>query len=134
MKIEFALSMSFTRLLLVLAVLAAGYWLVTRAGLVGETHDVAPASQSPIERAREGARKTEARNAQTEAASRDVDAAVSGGSVTEGMTPEQVRALLGSPDAVESAATETGVAREKWMYRKVGKTVVFENGVAVRID
>ena len=126
--------MSFTRLLLVLVVLAAGYWLLTRVGLVGETHDVAPASQSPIERAREAARRSAAHNAQTESASRDADAVVSAAAVTENMSREQVRALLGPPDAVDAEVTDSGASREKWTYRTARKTVIFENGVAVRID
>lgn len=50
------------------------------------------------------------------------------------MTPEQVRALLGPPDSVDSETSETGVAREKWTYRSVGKTVVFENGIVARVE
>jgi hypothetical protein len=50
------------------------------------------------------------------------------------MTPEQVRAILGAPDSVDSETTESGVARERWTYRSVGKTVVFENVIAVRIE
>ncbi len=49
------------------------------------------------------------------------------------MTPDQVRALLGSPDDVSTETTGSGVARETWTYRSVGKTVVFENGVAVSV-
>ena len=49
--------------------------------------------------------------------------------VTENMTPDQVRALLGAPDEV----TSDGRAREVWTYRSVGKTVTFENGVATSV-
>ena len=44
------------------------------------------------------------------------------------MTPDQVRALLGAPDDVSSEG-----GREVWTYRNVGKTVVFENGVATSV-
>jgi hypothetical protein len=50
------------------------------------------------------------------------------------MTTDQVRALIGPPDSVESETGENGVARERWTYRQVGKTVVFENGVVVRVE
>ncbi len=128
--------MSFPRLLLVLVVLAAGYWLVTKAGLVGEKHDLAPATQSPLERARAAARTSDARNAQAEAAAAGaLDSAPSGGNaVSENMTPDQVRSLLGAPDSVDSSTTDTGVAIEKWTYRSVGKTVVFENGIVARVE
>jgi hypothetical protein len=91
-------------------------------------------SRPPIERARAAARASGAQNAQLETAAREAEAPASGGSVSENMTPEQVRALLGPPDAVDSETTETGVARERWTYRSVGKTVVFENGIVVRVD
>lgn len=54
--------------------------------------------------------------------------------VTENMTPDQVRALLGAPDEVTSETTDSGVTRERWIYRSAGKTVVFENGVATSVQ
>ena len=56
------------------------------------------------------------------------------GAVTENMTPEQVRALLGPPDDVSSEESASGASRERWTYRKAGKSVVFENGVAIRVE
>jgi hypothetical protein len=50
------------------------------------------------------------------------------------MTTEQVRALLGPPDDVAADTTDSGAPREKWTYRREGKTVVFENGIVVRIE
>ena len=56
------------------------------------------------------------------------------GSVSENMTPDQVRALLGTPDDVADRDDWRPAARrETWTYRSVGKTVVFENGVAVSV-
>ena len=55
------------------------------------------------------------------------------GTVSENMTPDQVRALLGTPDDVATETTSAGGTRETWTYRNVGKTVVFENGVAVSV-
>ena len=49
------------------------------------------------------------------------------------MTPDQVRALIGPPDDVQTETTDSGVRRETWTYRNVGKTVVFENGVATSV-
>ena len=49
------------------------------------------------------------------------------------MTPDQVRTLLGPPDEVETTTADNGRTQETWVYRRVGKTVVFENGVAVSI-
>jgi hypothetical protein len=45
-----------------------------------------------------------------------------------------VRALLGAPDEITSDSSPTGAPRETWLYRSVGKKVVFENGVAVSVE
>jgi len=121
------------RLLLALLVLAAGLWLVQTQHLFGPAADPG-AAMAPADRARAAARASAAQNAQTEAASRSLDGQAPGGAVTENMTPEQVRALLGPPDAVESETTDSGATREKWTYRTAGKTVIFENGIVVRIE
>ena len=124
--------MSLGRLLLVFLVLAGGLWLARTQHLFGPAAD--PAAAAPADRARAAARASAARNAQTEAASRSIDAPAPAGAVTENMTPEQVRALLGPPDSVASETSESGAGREKWTYRNPGKTVVFENGVVIRIE
>jgi hypothetical protein len=126
--------MSFGRILLALAVLAAGLWIVQSQHLIGPA---APDGEraAPIDRARTAARAGEARNGQTEAAVRALDSQPSGGrAVSENMTPDEVRSLLGPPDAMESATTEIGVTIEKWTYRQAGKTVVFENGIVARVE
>ncbi len=125
--------MSTGRLLLLLLVAGAGLWIV-RSALLPNTSTPEAGSRAPIERARAAARATGAQNTQLEAAAREAEAPVPGGSVSENMTPDQVRALLGSPDSVDSETSETGVAREKWTYRNVGKTVVFENGIVVSVE
>ena len=126
--------MSLGRLLLVLLVLAGGFWLVRTQHLFGPAADVAgDGAAAPIDRARAAARASARREAQTEAAKQSLDSAPAG-AVSENMTPEQVRALLGPPDSVDSETSDSGVTREKWTYRSVGKTVVFENGVVARIE
>ena len=126
--------MSFGRLLLALVVLAAGLWIVQSQHLFGPATPGAEHA-APVDRARAAARASEARNARTEAATDALDSQPSGGNaVSENMTPEQVRALLGPPDAMDSVTTELGVLVEKWTYRQAGKTVVFENGIVARIE
>lgn len=125
--------MGFVRLLLALLVLALGYWLVTKSGFLhrpegsGET-------QAPVERARAVARQSAERSAQTQGAQREADAPVAPGTVSENMTPDQVRSLLGSPSEVRTETTDTGSRRERWTYAMVGKTVVFENGIVVSVE
>jgi hypothetical protein len=71
------------------------------------------------------------RNVQTDSVGREADSPA--GTVTENMTPDQVRALLGPPTEVQTGTTDSGAPRETWVYRNVGKTVVFENGIAVSV-
>ena len=125
--------MSAGRILLLLIVVAVTAWLVRSSPLL-KPASPEPGSASPIQRARTAAAASSARASQTDAAGRAVDSPPAGGSITENMTPEQVRAVLGAPDSVDSETTESGVARERWTYRSAGKTVVFENGIAVRIE
>ena len=125
------------RLLLVLVIVALAWWLWTRSGLFGSRPETGDAGrEAPIERARTAAAASSGRAAETGAAQREADAPAGfgGGSVSENMTPDQVRSLLGSPDETSTETTETGAPREKWTYRSVGKTVVFENGVVARIE
>ena len=123
------------RLLLILLVLGGGLWLAKTQHLFGPPASPAggDGTPAPTDRARAAARASAAREAQTEAATQNVEAPATG-RVSENMTPEQVRALLGPPDSVDSETTDSGVSREKWTYRSVGKTVVFENGIVARIE
>jgi hypothetical protein len=126
--------MSIGRVLLALAVLAAGLWIVQSQHLFGPAKPGAE-QRAPIDRARAAARASAAQEARTEAATSALDSRPSGGNaVSENMTTEQVRALLGPPDAVDSATTELGTTVEKWTYRAASKTVVFENGIVARVE
>jgi len=129
--------MSAGRILGLLIAVAVVAWLVRSQGILLTSSGSREAGTSaPMDKARAAARATNARSAQTEAASRSLESPTgeAGGSVSENMTPEQVRALLGPPDSVDSATGEDGVARERWTYKQVGKTVVFENGIVVRVE
>ncbi len=116
------------RLLLLLVAAGVVWYLVKHSGVSAAAGGGATAG--PIDRARAAASASDARNSAREAAGRDADGA---GSVTENMTPDQVRALLGPPDETSTETLPSGAARETWTYRSFGKTVVFENGVAVSV-
>jgi hypothetical protein len=112
------------RLVLTLAGVAAILWAIqNRDSLLSRIH-------APQAAAASAARSDTA----LAEASREADKAQGGGGVTENMTPDQVRALLGTPDSIEPSTTDAGKSREKWIYRQAGKAVVFENGVAVSIE
>ncbi len=125
--------MSLGRLLVVALLLALGWWLLTRSGILSSRSGAEP-STAPVDRARTAAAASSGRAAETGAAQREADAVVPSGGVSEDMTPEQVQSLLGPPDETLRETTETGAPRLKWLYRSVGKTVVFENGVVVRVE
>ena len=118
------------RLLLFLIVAGIGCYLykqrVVTSGAAGHPQG------NPVERARAAAGASDARTSAGDAVAREADQPA-GGAVSENMTPDQVRALLGAPDDVQREALESGASRETWTYRNAGKTVVFENGVAVSV-
>ena len=126
--------MSAGRILGLLIAVAIAVWLVRSSGFFDHPAPETGIS-TPVEKARAAARASDTRSVQAEAASHDADSrAAGGGSVSENMTPEQVRALLGAPDSVDSETAGDGIARERWTYRQAGKTVVFENGIVVRVE
>ncbi|HET7453174.1 MAG TPA: hypothetical protein VFL12_10560 [Thermoanaerobaculia bacterium] len=118
--------MRLSRLIFWIVVLAGAAWLFTHRQQVLDSvlpksaRTEAPAPAAPSDDALTQA-ATEADKAQ-------------GGGVKENMTPDQVRALLGAPDEIETPASDGGRPRERWIYRQAGKAVVFENGVAVSIE
>ena len=123
------------RLLLLLIAVGIAIYLVKTQGLLTKT--TAPDSTgdrrgSPIDRARSAAAASDSRTAAGDAVAREADQPFTG-SVSENMTPEQVRALLGSPDDVATETMGNGGTRETWTYRSVGKSVVFENGIVASV-
>lgn len=120
------------RLLLLLIVAGVAWYLAKSYGLLSPATPAAP-SGSPVERARAAAAASDARTSAGTAVGKEADQSGGAAGVTENMTPDQVRALIGSPDDVQTETTASGASRETWTYRNVGKTVVFENGVAISI-
>ena len=122
------------RLLIPLIAVGVAVYLVKTQGLMTKSPAPTTAGErgSPIDRARSAAAASDARTAATNAVGQEADAPA-GGSVSENMTPDQVRALLGTPDDVSTETMSSGGTRETWSYRRVGKTVVFENGVAAAV-
>jgi hypothetical protein len=126
--------MSLGRLFALLIVLVLGWWVITKSGLLTRHETEEGQSRAPIERAREVAKKSADRDATRETAQATADSASSGARITENMTPDQVRSLLGPPSDTQIETMDSGGTREKWIYSSVGKTVVFENGVVVSIQ
>jgi hypothetical protein len=121
------------RLLLLLIVVGVIAYLVKTQGLLHMSPATETERGAPVERARAAARASDQRTAAGEAASREADQP-QGGSVSENMTPEQVRKLLGPPDETSTETTGSGATRETWVYKSVGKSVVFENGIVLSVQ
>ncbi len=115
------------RLLLFVIAAVVLWYLAKNFGLLPAGVAGGGSTTAPIDRARTAAAASDARTAAGQGVAREADQPSNGG-VTENMTPDQVRALLGAPDEV---STDGG--REVWTYRSVGKTVTFENGVATSV-
>lgn len=125
-----------SRLVMLLVGLAIVLYLIkNQSGLFGpRPGDPEAGPASPIERARAVKAKADSKAAENESASREAEAsAPQAAGVTENMTPDQVRRLLGPPDDIQTGTTDNGKSQETWTYRSAGKTVIFENGVAVSI-
>ena len=120
------------RLLLLLIVAGVVMYLV-KSQRVLNTAPAEGGRGAPIERARAAAQASDGRTAAGEAMGREVDQPAAN-VVTENMTRDQVRRLLGSPDDVSSETTGAGAARETWTYKNVGKSVVFENGIVIGVQ
>jgi hypothetical protein len=120
--------------LLIAAVVIVALWYVAKSqGWITPSPVATGSATAPIDRARTAAAASQARTSQGQSASREADQPAGGGSVTENMTPDQVRGLLGNPDDVSNETTASGAPRETWTYRNVGKSVVFENGVVTGV-
>lgn len=120
------------RLILFLVAMGVAFWLWKHsAQSVGTASE--SGSPAPVDRARTAAARQNAQSAETSAAQSAVDANAPAAAITENMTPDQVRALLGAPDDVKTETLDSGGTRETWTYRSAAKTVIFENGVAVAI-
>ena len=123
------------RLILLVIVVGAGLWLYKHStgGLLGSREQEA-GSAAPIERARRVAQTAAERQAEADRLGSEAAAPREAGRVHENMTPAEIRALMGPPDEVTQGYAASGGPRETWIYRSVGKKVVFENGVAVSVE
>jgi hypothetical protein len=122
------------RLILLILVVGVGLWLYKNSsgGLLGSRGDES-SNRAPIERARQVSEKAKERQAEIDRLGSESAPPREAGRVQENMTPSEVRALMGEPDEVIPGTSDSGAPRETWTYKSVGKTVVFENGVAVLV-
>jgi len=125
------------RLILLVVVLAVGFWLYKNSagGLLGSrSTSTGVESSAPLDRANAAAKKANERQMEADRISQQDSSTGAGGQIHENMTPSDVRALLGSPDEITTGISESGAPRDTWLYRSVGKKVVFQNGFVVSVE
>ena len=125
------------RLILLVIVLAVGFWLYKNSagGLFGSrSTSTGVEASAPIDRANAAAKKANERQLEADRMSQQDSSTGAGGQIHENMTPSDVRALMGSPDEITTGVSETGAPRDIWLYRSVGKKVIFQSGFVVSIE
>ena len=120
-----------TRRLLLLALLAAiGYWFYRDRPTLSEFVDDLT---RPLLGSKAAVKESERKRVIGDAAAvigQQSDESV--GTLREGMTPTEVRDLLGPPDRIETLSSRDPV-RIRWTYRVAKRTVLFEDGLVISI-
>ena len=125
------------RLILLVIVLAVGFWLYKNSagGLFGSrSTSTGVEASAPLDRARAAAKKANERQLEADRIGQQDTSTGAGSQIHENMTPSDVRALLGSPDEITTGISETGAPRDTWLYRSVGKKVIFQSGFVISVE
>jgi hypothetical protein len=121
---------SFRKLLLVAAIGALAYWVYrTRPTVTGLVDGIT----GPLFESKAAVKESEYKRVVAEAGpaiSRSEEVAL--GTLHEKMRDSEVRDLLGPPDEVQQVR-EDGVERVRWIYRRLGRTILFEERRVVSI-
>ena len=120
----------FRRLLLWVLIGAAAYWVYrTRPTMSGIVEDLT----RPLFHSKAVVKESEYNRVVSEAApaiSHSEEVAL--GMLRENMKDSEVRDLIGYPDEIQ-AFKEKGVERFRWIYRRLGRTVILEERRVVSI-
>ena len=125
------------RLILLVIVLAVGFWLYKNSagGLFGSrSTSTGEEASAPLDRANAAAKKANERQLEADRIGQQDSSTGAGTQIHENMTPSDVRALLGSPDEITTGISETGAPRDTWLYRSVGKKVIFQSGFVISVE
>lgn len=121
----------FRNLLLLAAVAAVAWWIYrdrpTLAGLVDRV-------TGPLFESKAAVKESEHKRIEAEAApviDRSQDASVS--ALREQMTKSEVRDILGPPDSIEEIRTSGKKTLTRWIYRRAGRVLDFDEGRVVSI-
>jgi hypothetical protein len=91
-------------------------------------------ASAPLDRANAAAKRANERQLEADRIGHEDVSTGAGAQIHENMTPSDVRGLLGPPDEITTGISETGVPREIWLYKSVGKKVIFQNGFVYSVE
>jgi len=118
--------------LLILIVVGVGYWIYkdrpTLSGIIDSL-------TNPLMGSRAAVKSSERNRVQGEASStvaEQSDSRVE--QLREGMTRDDIKELLGEPDAIATEKKESGVVLTKWTYRDARRLIVFQGNRVVSIS
>jgi hypothetical protein len=118
------------RLLILALVVGIGYWIYkdrpTATGFIDSITGPLMGSQAAVKSSERNRVVGDATAAITD----QTDAAV--GTLHEGMTPGEIKDLLGNPDKIEWEKVE-GIAQSRWVYAKLKRVLVIRDGHLVSI-
>ncbi len=126
------MSLATVRKLLVLALVAGGaYWLYrTRPTVSGFIDDLT----RPLFGTKAVVEESEHKRIESEVVPAvGGDEAVAVGALHEKMTMDEVRETIGSPDEIERFRDENGEDKVRWIYRRLGRVLVFQEGRVLSI-
>lgn len=118
------------RLLILALVVGIGYWIYkdrpTLTGFIDSITGPLMGSQAAVKSSERNRVVGDATAAITD----QTDAAI--GTLHEGMTPGEIKDLLGNPDKIEWEKVE-GIAQARWVYAKLKRVLVIRDGHVVSI-
>jgi hypothetical protein len=122
---------SIRNLLLLAALAGIGYWIYedrpTLSGIVDSLTSPLMSSKTAVRTSEDNRVVSD----QTAAAAQD-QAELPVGSLHEGLTAEEVRALMGAPDRIEKE-TRDGEERIRWSYERARRDVILLKGRVLSI-
>jgi hypothetical protein len=117
--------------LLLLIVAGVGYWIYKDRPTVSGIIDTLT---NPLMGSRAAVKSSERNRVQGEASSTVAEQSDSRiESLREGMTRDDIKELLGEPDAIQTEKKE-GVVRVRWTYRDAHRLIVFQGNRVVSIS
>jgi len=118
--------------LLLAIVVGIGYWIYTTkptvSGLIDSITSPLFGSRAAVDTSERNRVRDDASAVVAEQSEAKVD------TLKQGMSRDEVKELLGRPDAVDTVKREDGVEQLRWTYRDARRVIVFEKNRVVSIS